>query len=227
MGALLAPAAQVLSRTRPVDERTVLRAGLARLGADEQLRARGIRHPGARARFVAGRRLLRDTLAELRPALRDVDDLLDVDPTGLVSVRGHPDLAVSISHTPGLVAVAVSTAGPVGIDVESTGRAGLPPTPAWLGERERGWAAACPEALRRAWLLQRWVAKEAVLKLGGPAGTVTRRGLEVLAQTGETARVSRTLQGDVLAAVRWKVIREGYLVALARAPGGGSEVASW
>jgi phosphopantetheinyl transferase len=220
---LLASTAQVLARTRPVDERSPPHDGaLAGLGADERARARAIGDPRARARFVAGRQLLRDTLAELRPPLRHVDDLFDIDRTGRVHVGGHPDLAVSISHTRGLVAVAVATDGPVGIDVEPTGRGELPPPAAWLGERERRWAAACPEALRRAWLLQRWVAKEAVLKLGGPAGTVTRRGIEVHAQTGETARVSRTLQGDILAVVRWQVVPAGYLVALARAPVAGA-----
>jgi hypothetical protein len=89
--------------------------------------------------------------------------VLTHDPAG----RPHiPGLAVSVSHTHQLVAVAASYDGPLGVDLEEV----YPRTIRGLGERwfdpaELEWMAAQPDELTA--FLQLWTAKEAVGKALG------------------------------------------------------------
>lgn len=90
------------------------------LAPAERARAEGIAALAARARYVAGRILLRRVLG----------GMLGVPPSevplsgggGRVRVEVD-DCFVSISHADSFVAVAVSSAGPVGVDVETADRA--------------------------------------------------------------------------------------------------------
>lgn len=89
--------------------------------------------------------------------------VLSHDPTG----RPHiPGLAVSISHTHHLLAVAASYDGPLGVDVEELYPreiAGL--ARRWFDPVELDWLATEPDELTA--FLQLWTAKEAVGKALG------------------------------------------------------------
>lgn len=78
----------------------------------------------------------------------------------------HPP-HMSLSHTRGLIVCAVADA-PVGVDVEARQRA-VPPALARriLSAAEAGRFSALPAARQGAFLLERWVAKEAHLKRTG------------------------------------------------------------
>ncbi|MEU9119856.1 4'-phosphopantetheinyl transferase superfamily protein [Streptomyces sp. NPDC048506] len=98
-------------------------------------------------------------------------------------------LHASVSHVPGLSAVAIGSRGPVGVDVE---RLRALPAAAlarrWFGAGEAGWLAGRPEAERPVQFLRLWTQKEAIgkvlgtglsdggllrpVRLGAPAGTV-------------------------------------------------------
>ena len=214
------PEGEVHWRTRPLGVERAPR-GRSPLSRVELVRAAAIAHPAARARFVAGRRLLRETIAEVRPDLSADAVDLEVERSGRLRVRGHPELEVSISHTRGLVAVAVSTAGPVGIDVEQVGRGGLPPSETWSTQAERLRLAALEDRSRGPWLLRLWVAKEAGLK-AVPSRTLPRRRIEI-ASDGTRAYPVDGLgwpdpDGPVLG-LTWEQIGPRYLLALATRPG--------
>ncbi|RQX07337.1 4-phosphopantetheinyl transferase [Micromonospora arida] len=93
---------------------------------------------------------------EGRPVVR-VDD-----------VTGSVEVAVSVSRTAGLVAVAARRAGAVGVDVER-----IRPLPAlalarrWFPPAELAWLGDRPEAGRTVDFLRLWTAKEAVGKALG------------------------------------------------------------
>jgi phosphopantetheinyl transferase len=187
------------------------------LSSGELARAAAISHPAARARFVAGRTLLRELLAEARPILAEEGIELVVEHSGRLLVVGHDDLQVSVSHTHGLVAAATWCHGPVGIDVEPLGRAGLPPGETWLTLGEQHRLAELAAEDRREWLLRRWVAKEAVLK-AVPSRTVPRRCIEVAADGRHAVTVDEAgvpeLANQTLT-LHWHVIADRHLLALA------------
>jgi 4'-phosphopantetheinyl transferase len=205
-----------LWRTRSV---VTARAGGQRspLSSGELARAATISHPAARARFIAGRALLREILAESRPALAEEGIELEVERSGRLRVVGHDDLQVSISHTHGLVAAAASCRGPVGIDVEPLGRAGLPPGETWLTLQEQHLLAEVAADRRREWSLRRWVAKEAVLKAVA-SRTVPRRCIELAGDGRHAVVVDEAgvpeLTGPTLT-LHWHVIADRHLLALA------------
>jgi phosphopantetheinyl transferase (holo-ACP synthase) len=205
-----------LWRTRSV---VAARAGSrpSSLSSSELARAAAIGHPAARARFIAGRTLLRELLAESRPVLAEEGIELVVERSGRLRVVGHDDLQVSVSHTHGLVAAATWCRGPVGIDVEPLGRAGLPPGETWLTLAEQHRLAELAADERREWLLRRWVAKEAVLK-AVPSRTVPRRCIEVASDGRHAVTVDEAgvpeLANQALT-LHWHVIADRHLVALA------------
>lgn len=84
------------------------------------------------------------------------------------ATRRHP-LRFSLSHTPGLVAVAVARGCDIGVDVEGL-RPGLPLdalTPGMLSAPERRWFADIPAAERDAVFTGLWTMKESLLKAHG------------------------------------------------------------
>jgi 4'-phosphopantetheinyl transferase EntD len=196
------------------------------LSPADRRRAARIRSPAVRARFVAGRALLREVVAELAPELDPRAFAVEVAPSGRLTIAGRPDLGVSVSHTRGFVVAAVCRGRDVGIDVEPLGRRGLPPSAAWLTTAEERELADLPPQTRREALLRRWVAKEATLKACDRTRPVTRRAIEVDAREG-TVRVSRcggaggTCRPAVeLAAVGWYLVADRFLVAIATRAGG-------
>jgi 4'-phosphopantetheinyl transferase len=137
----------------------------------------------------------RDLLLELTGALLDGTAELRHEPNGRPYVDG---LAVSISHSRTLVAVAASAAGPVGVDVEDVYPrevAGL--ARRWFDPSELEWMARQPDELTA--FLDLWTAKEAVGKALGlglrTAGLRRRMPLPVHVLPGQVQR----MRGDSLA----------------------------
>lgn len=131
------------------------------LAREEHRHAAGMRSAAARARFVAGRLVLREVVGSYL-GLAPADVPLVGEPGSAPRLAGRTDVHLGLSHADRYVAVAV---GPVrlGVDVEVAGRREVP-------------ARACPPAKR--WALASlvgasarataaWVAQEAALKADG------------------------------------------------------------
>ncbi|MBM3781430.1 MAG: 4'-phosphopantetheinyl transferase superfamily protein [Acidobacteria bacterium] len=93
------------------------------LSAQENVREQRYRMPGDRERFVVGRGLARHLLGQAL-ALSPSAVAFALEPHGRPTLAsGHRrDLGFTVSHTPGLVAVAISATRELGIDVEDTAR---------------------------------------------------------------------------------------------------------
>lgn len=131
---------------------------------DDRHRADGM--PGWRAReFLAGRGLLRELLARMRPAAARAGVL--AGPDGRPRLDGHPGVGVSVSHDGGTVAVAVAVGRPVGVDVQHPQAA---PSRALARRCLRGRTGefdslpAAEAARELAWV---WTAQEACVKASG------------------------------------------------------------
>ena len=146
--------------------------------------------PAGRREFAAGRRLLRDTLAQAT-GLPDPHWRVSAEAGTAPRVRGPVPVHASLSHRLGWVAAALSDVA-VGIDVE-------PARPARSDPAERaalmlaptelaGWAASAPE-LREAALLTAWTAKEAWFK-ACPPNTVPWDFRRVVARACTSARAN-------------------------------------
>ncbi|MFJ3880393.1 4'-phosphopantetheinyl transferase family protein [Streptomyces sp. NPDC090077] len=125
-------------------------------------------------RHPDGASLLRAAAAELLAVAPD-EVLVEREPSGRPRLGGAAaGLHASVSHVPGLSAVAVSRVGAVGVDVER-----LRPLPAaalarrWFTTAESRWVAARPQEEQPAAFLGLWTQKEAV---GKALGTGLSRG---------------------------------------------------
>ncbi|GAB2631597.1 hypothetical protein GCM10009743_02820 [Kribbella swartbergensis] len=152
--------------------------------------------------------LLGDGLADGAPVLRH-------EPGGRPCVDG---LAVSISHSRDLVAVAASAAGPVGVDVEDVYPreiAGL--ARRWFDPSELEWMAHQPDQLVA--FLHLWTAKEAVGKALGlglrNTGLRRRMPLPESPDSGRTLRAGLVPSADPGLAVVHLPVDQQTVVALA------------
>lgn len=133
------------------------------LSPAERRRAAGIAAAADRARFVAGRALLRAILGRY---LEDGPLEIESDRQGKPRL-GSGAFEFSVAHAGGLLAVAISRSA-VGVDLEpASAAARIAPLATGFTPRERA-ALDCreKEARRRA-LVTLWCAKEAVGKLSG------------------------------------------------------------
>lgn len=150
----------------PADAIASRHASLALLDDAERLRHGRLRHQGDRARFVAGRVLVRELVGA---ACGIEPGLVCLVPDGrgrprVVAPLAGPD--VSIAHAEGLVAVAIGTTARVGVDIEP-----IRPVPdlerVALTARERAVVATLDDEARADRVLETWTAKEAYAKLVG------------------------------------------------------------
>ncbi|MCK7622620.1 4'-phosphopantetheinyl transferase superfamily protein [Streptomyces sp. RS10V-4] len=122
--------------------------------------------PEWRAReFLAGRGLLRELLAAVRPDLADAE--IAPGPRGRPGLRGHPGVGVSVSHTEGGVAAGVAVGRAVGVDLQHPAdRVGPALARRLLPGHVEQLAALPPEraAAEVAWV---WTAQEACVKASG------------------------------------------------------------
>jgi 4'-phosphopantetheinyl transferase len=162
-----------------VAHRPDLLAAAPPLSPDERLRAEAIAHPGARARFVAGRALLRRTLSRIAGVVPDTIDIGAAAGQAPVLGGALAHLRVSLSHGETHEALAVATA-PVGIDVEETcpddfeALAAVIMDPAELNAFH-----LLPAPERRAAFLRLWTRKEALLKAAGLGFSIDPRSAAV------------------------------------------------
>ena len=93
---------------------------------------------------------------------------VDHDPGGRPRLGGHDGLHISVSHAPGVAALALTARAPVGVDIET-----VRPLPAlalarrWLTEGEAGWLGALPAERQVTAFLWLWTQKEAIGKARG------------------------------------------------------------
>jgi len=142
--------------------------------------------------------------------------------------RPHiPGLAVSISHTHHLIAVAASYDGPLGVDVEEVHPRevrGL--ADRWFDPAELEWMAAQPDELTA--FLHLWTAKEAVGKaLGqGLRNSGLRRAMPLPSSPAESQALRAALVPDHAGLAVLHVPVELAVVAVALSPGVGEVVLS-
>ncbi|MFF2809817.1 4'-phosphopantetheinyl transferase family protein [Streptomyces sp. NPDC058000] len=134
------------------------------------------RHPGDLRRaatlpewrvreFLAGRGLLRELLAAVRPDLADAD--ITADPRGKPALHGHPGIGISVSHTEGGTAAGVAVGRALGVDLQRPTAHVSPSLPRrLLPDHARDLAALPPERVAEevAWV---WTAQEACVKASG------------------------------------------------------------
>ncbi|MFD7626287.1 4'-phosphopantetheinyl transferase superfamily protein [Streptomyces sp. NPDC059851] len=141
------------------------------LTPQEHARAAAFRRRSDREDFVAAHLLAR--LVAARVAAADARDLHLVQhcadcggPHGRPAFQGRPDLTVSLSHAPGVVAAAAGR-HPVGVDIERLDATPLPPEAmahVLAPAEQRRLAEAGPAA--QAVFLRTWVRKESLIKCG-------------------------------------------------------------
>lgn len=159
---------------RPVAALAARPAAMTLLDDRERARLGRLRHPADRQRFLAGRLLVRELVADVTGVAPDRVRLA-VDRRGRVRVAA-PEAApdISISHAGGIVVVALLWAGRVGVDVEPLLPRGQATDRRWsdldrdaLTPEERRSIAGLDERSRADRALRAWTEKEAYAKLVG------------------------------------------------------------
>ncbi len=156
---------------------------LATLSDDERRRAGRYHRPGDRDRFIAGRGLLRTTLARYigRPA-RDLR--FGAGPYGKPVLAGEvvDQPSFSLAHSGDLVIVGIIQGREIGVDVERVLSAGDEDDVAAIvfSSRERVTLASLPSAERSLSFYTGWVRKEACAKVSGYGLRSSLAEIEVL-----------------------------------------------
>ena len=153
---------------RPGEVSWAERSGLAALSTAELERLRGLRAPGSRRLFLAGRGLATAVLARGgrggEGAVR-----LELGPHGKPQVAGGGGVEFNLTHTGSLVACAVGGGGAVGVDAESFGRAAevFELRGEFMAPRERRVADGLPGGEALHFGLTVWTLKESYFKAVG------------------------------------------------------------
>ena len=186
---------------------------------DEGEKARADRYlrPENRVESIAGHALVRHALAE-RSGLPPDAFGFAADPLGKPHARvdGEPcALAVNLSHTTGMVAVAVGNAETVGVDVEPSGRpVTLEIADRYFCPREVAWLHGLPASDRREAFLRLWTGKEAFLKATGKGLTQDLQSFRVMTRPLRLAFNDPALGDPRDWPMRQRLLADGFLVAL-------------
>lgn len=141
----------------------VLNTGLAdRLCAEERARLDRIGHPNARRQSLCAHLLLRVLLCN-EFGLNNRTLRVKPELNGKPCLHGYPGIAVSLSHTDGMVAAAVANV-PVGIDVERIREVRPGIARRFFTRRERLYAR---ETRDKRIFFTIWTCKEAAVKMSG------------------------------------------------------------
>ncbi|NIR30502.1 MAG: 4'-phosphopantetheinyl transferase superfamily protein [Gammaproteobacteria bacterium] len=179
---------------------------LARLSAEEQARAAGLRLSAQRRRYIVARAMLRELAAFY----------VRRDPRTLVFTHGEhgkpllepgSDIEFNLSHSGELALLVFTRVGPVGVDVERRHRAGLhyeAIARRFFSERERGQLFSLPEREREEAFFRCWVIKEAFLKAEGSGLHTPLNEFDVGFLPGEPPHIRR-LPCGAEADARWRV----------------------
>ncbi|TCO49600.1 phosphopantetheine--protein transferase-like protein [Kribbella antiqua] len=169
-----------------------------------------------------------DQRATAQNLLLDLAGLLVNQPELRYEPSGRPyvdGLAVSISHSRELVAVAAALSGPVGVDVEDVyPREVSALAQRWFGAEELAWMAAQPDELTA--FLHLWAAKEAVgkaLGFGLRKGGLRRRMPLPVPPGQEQSLAAGLVPAEPTLAVVHVPVSEGVVLAVAL-PVGASDV---
>lgn len=170
-------------------------------------------------RFVLARSLLNYALRQHLPGASSTPWQIATTDKGKPYLKAPFDrVAISISHTPGLVAVCVSDANACGVDLESLDRGisveGL--SARYLSLAERAWLEAHEPADRRQAFLKVWTLKEAYLKALGLGISVPLSALTF--SWGESIRLE-CAEPAMQALDHWvfdqRILPSGHLLAVA------------
>lgn len=122
--------------------------------------------PGWRAQeFLAGRGLLRELLATVRPDLAGADVV--TDRRGKPWLRGHPGTGISVSHSHGALAAGVAVGRAVGVDLQRPGTHVTASLARRLLGEHAGRITALPPARAAEEVAWVWSAQEACVKATG------------------------------------------------------------
>lgn len=153
------------------DDPRLMEAALGFLDAEELIRLKRIRVPGARRLFLAGRLLVRTALsryADRPPAdwrfVRSGDGKPRIDP-----LTGPPDLTFNLAHTAGAALLAVARGREVGVDVERRDRVvrARELIRRFFSPGEKTVLEKLPEGRLGDWFFLYWTLKEAAVKALG------------------------------------------------------------
>ncbi len=144
---------------------------LALLDEKELTHCRQFRQEKDRIAYAAAHALLRTALSqtlELPPASL----IIDHDRMGkpFINMPGCMSMAITLSHTSGMVAVALSQAGNIGVDVEAIDRKNIPHnnfSAYGLSHEEQAMLASLSLHERCEAFIDLWTAREAVAKADG------------------------------------------------------------
>ena len=179
------------------------------LSADERARADRFRFERLRARYLAGRGVLRMLLARYvhRPAASLRFEY---------GAQGKPSLAISdaagvprfnLAHAGGLALIAISSAREVGVDVEEL-RAmpdAMPVAERHFSAAERRTLRSLPDDARDASFFRCWTRKEAYIKAIGEGMSCPLDSFDVTLAPDEPARIVE-IRGAAGEAGRWTLI---------------------
>ena len=209
--------------------RTALCVSAASLGifedtltADERARAERFYFQKQRARFIAGRGLLRNILS--RYLDREPDQLRfcynSYGKPALIEEAGAEGLCFNLSHSHGIALYAVTRGREIGIDIEyfrpdvETEKL----ADRFFSPREAAALRALPEHLRKEAFFNCWTRKEAYIKADGKGLAIPLNAFDVSLTPGEPAALLRT-ESQSQEASRWSLQalnpEPGYAAALA------------
>lgn len=209
-------------------------AWLSILAASERARLRAFRQEADRELFLLSRIVLRTSLSLYEP-VAPADWRFAAAANGrphVAAPAGNGGLAFSISHTPGLVAIAIGRTGRLGVDVESLHSMSevLYMAPTMMTKRELKELATHAESAQTYQLLRHWVLKEALSKACslGLAMPFDRVGFDLGGQDPKLCMAPEELVGDH---TRWNFtelnLGSGHVGALATEHGLRVSVREW
>ena len=153
---------------------------LTYVSGPELTQAQAMRSRERRSTFLMGRALLRLVLTAHRPDVDPLDWPLVRTAAGKVVLQSPGGIDVSLSHTPGAVAVAVSFTSDVGVDLEPLDAVlDLDVVQSFLSSAELATVSADPASDPAGAFLRFWTIKEAAVKSVGAGTAVDFRDVHV------------------------------------------------
>jgi 4'-phosphopantetheinyl transferase len=151
-----------------------------------------------RARFVAGRGVLRNLLGSY---IRLAPDriVFSYNEYGKPALYGqHSGLRFNLSHSGGIAVIAVTFERDLGVDVEqySQCKADEGVAERYFSPRELACFRAAPESLRTRIFLNCWTRKEAYIKARGMGFSIPLNSFDVSSAPGEPAGLLTTVQPE-------------------------------
>ena len=173
---------------------------------DEKVRAERFRFAEGRARFTAGRGVLRDILARYAGA-EPASLQFGYQPSGkpfLLAGTGAGELQFNLSHSKGMGLYGVTLGRPVGVDVEQVrqGAEFSRIAERFFASKEAEALRNCPAQIHAEAFFRCWTRKEAFIKASGKGFALGLGSFEVSIELGDSDAL-RAVSGDPAALQRW------------------------